>query len=94
MLLAVDVGNTNIMIGVFEQQKVRVCWRLATNWNSTEDELGITVKNLLQHSGISPREISAVAISSVVPPLMYSLERMAEKYFSVKPLVVRPDLDL
>jgi type III pantothenate kinase len=94
MLLAVDVGNTNIMIGVFEQKEVKVCWRLATNWNSTEDELGIVVKNLLHHSGISPREISAVVISSVVPPLMYSIERMAEKYFSVKPLVVGPDLEI
>ncbi|NLA26413.1 MAG: type III pantothenate kinase [Firmicutes bacterium] len=89
MLLAVDVGNTNIMIGVFENSKVRVCWRLATDWNSTEDELGIVIKNLLHHSRLSPREIDAVAISSVVPPLMYSLESMAEKYFSVKPLVIR-----
>lgn len=92
MLLAIDVGNTNIMIGVFEQQKVRICWRLATDWNSTEDELGMIIKNLLHHSKLSPREITAVAISSVVPPLMYSLEKMTEKYFFVKPLVVRPDL--
>ncbi|MFY9258391.1 MAG: type III pantothenate kinase [Dethiobacteria bacterium] len=91
MLLAVDVGNTNIMIGVFNDQKVVTCWRLATDWNSTEDELGITVKSLLHHSRLSSRDITAVAISSVVPPLMYSLERMAEKYFSVKPLVIRPD---
>lgn len=94
MLLAVDVGNTNIMLGVFDQQKVRVCWRLATDWNSTEDELGIIIKSLLDHSRISPREITAVAISSVVPPLMYSLERMAQKYFMVKPLVVRPDMQI
>lgn len=94
MLLAVDVGNTNIMLGVFDQQKVRVCWRLATDWNSTEDELGIIIKSLLDHSRISPREITAVAISSVVPPLMYSLERMAHKYFMVKPLVVRPDMQI
>ena len=92
MLLAIDVGNTNIMIGVFDNQKVKVCWRLATDWNSTEDELGIIIKNLLHHSSLSPEEITGVAVSSVVPPLMYSLERMADKYFSVKPLVVRPDL--
>ncbi len=92
MLLAVDVGNTNIMIGVFDEHEVRICWRLATDWNSTEDELGIIVKNLLHHSRLSPRNITAVAISSVVPPLMYSLEKMSEKYFSVKPLVVRPDM--
>lgn len=92
MLLTVDVGNTNVMLGVFDEQKILVCWRLATDWNSTEDELGITIKSLLHHSGLSSRDVTAVAISSVVPPLMYSLERMAGKYFSVEPLVVRPDM--
>jgi type III pantothenate kinase len=92
MLLTVDVGNTNIMVGVFDDQKVITCWRLATDWNSTEDELGITIKSLLHHSNLSSQNISAVAISSVVPPLMYSLERMAQKYFAVKPLVVGPDM--
>ncbi len=92
MLLTVDVGNTNIMVGVFDDQKVIICWRLATDWNSTEDELGITIKSLLHHSNLSSQDITAVAISSVVPPLMYSLERMAQKYFAVKPLVVGPDM--
>ena len=50
MLLAVDVGNTNIMVGVFREQKIAVCWRLATDWNSTEDELGITIKSLLHNN--------------------------------------------
>jgi type III pantothenate kinase len=92
MLLAVDVGNTNIMVGVFREQKIAVCWRLATDWNSTEDELGITIKSLLHNSGLSAGDIGAVAISSVVPPLIYSLEKMAEKYFAVSPLLVRPDM--
>ena len=92
MLLAVDVGNTNIMVGVFDDREITVCWRLATDWNSTEDELGMTIKSLLQHSGLSAGDISAVAISSVVPPLIYSLEKMAQKFFGVKPLLVRPDM--
>lgn len=89
MLLAIDVGNTNIMIGVFDREdKVMVCWRIATRRDSTEDELGMMLKELLQHSGLNLQDISSVVISSVVPPLMYSLERMAKKYFKVNPLIV------
>lgn len=89
MLLAIDVGNTNIMIGVFDRDdKVKVCWRIATRRDGTEDELGMMLKELMQHSGLGLQDISAVAISSVVPPLMYSLERMAKKYFKVNPLIV------
>ena len=78
------------MIGVFEEEKVKVCWRLATHRDSTEDELGMVVKNLLRHNGLVIDNITAVAVSSVVPPLMYSLERMSKKYFSLEPLVVSP----
>ncbi|MEW5784340.1 MAG: type III pantothenate kinase [Bacillota bacterium] len=92
MLLAIDVGNTNIMIGVFAEDKVKISWRIATHRDSTEDELGMVIKNLLQHSGIALHDITAVAISSVVPPLMYSLERMTKKYFSLEPLVVGPGI--
>ncbi len=94
MLLAIDVGNTNIMIGVFDRDdRIKVCWRIATRRDSTEDELGMILKDLLQHSGLSLSDISAVAISSVVPPLMYSLERMAKKYFSVNPLIVGLEIE-
>ncbi len=90
MLLAIDVGNTNIVIGAFKEDKVSVCWRIATHRSSTEDELGIVVKNLLHHSGLKMQDVNAVAISSVVPPLMYSLEKMTKKYFSLEPLIVGP----
>jgi type III pantothenate kinase len=92
MLLAIDVGNTHIMLGVFQEEKVSVYWRIATRRESTEDELGMVIKNLLQHSRLALREVSAVAISSVVPPLMYSLERMSQKYFGLEPLVVGPGI--
>lgn len=93
MLLAIDVGNTNIMIGVFNEEKLKVCWRIATHRNSTEDELGVLIKNLLHNSKITTKDISAIALSSVVPQLMYSLEKMAKKYFGVEPLVVGPDIE-
>ncbi len=88
MLLAIDVGNTHIMLGIFQEEEVLVYWRLATRKESTEDELGMTVKNLLQNSRLNLKNVDAVAISSVVPPLMYSLERMSRKYFEVEPLVI------
>ncbi len=92
MFLAIDVGNTHIMLGVFKDDTVTVYWRLATRRDSTEDELGMIVKNLFQDSGISMESIHSIAISSVVPPLMYSLDRMARKYFNIEPLIVGPGI--
>ncbi len=92
MLLAIDVGNTHIMLGVYREENILVYWRLATRKESTEDELGMVIKDLLHNSRINLSDISLVAISSVVPPLMYSLERMANKYFNLEPLVVGPGI--
>ncbi len=92
MLLAIDVGNTHIMLGVYKDESIAVYWRLATRKESTEDELGMIVKNLLHNSHLELNDIKAIAISSVVPPLMYSLERMANKYFNLKPLIVGPGI--
>lgn len=92
LLLAIDVGNTHIMLGVYGEEDVIVYWRLPTREDSTEDELGMVVKNLLHNSRLGLKDIDAIAISSVVPPLMYSLERMATKYFKVDPLVIGPGI--
>ncbi len=88
MLLAIDVGNTHIMLGVFENEELKVCWRVASNWERTEDELGVVIKNLFYHSNISSENISSIIISSVVPPLLYSLEKMSKKYFGLTPCMV------
>jgi len=90
VLLAIDVGNTHIMLGVYREEQIIVYWRIATRKESTEDELGMVVKNLLQNSCLKLSDIKGIAISSVVPPLMYSLERMSQKYFEVEPLVIGP----
>ena len=92
LLLAIDVGNTHIMLGVYREENILVYWRLATRKESTEDELGMVIKDLLHNSRINLSDISLIAISSVVPPLMYSLERMANKYFNLEPLVVGPGI--
>lgn len=92
MLLAVDVGNTHIMLGVYREQKIIVYWRLATRRDRTEDELGMLVKNLLHNSQLKLNDIASIAISSVVPQLMYSLQRMAQKYFNLEPLIIGPGI--
>ena len=92
LFLAIDVGNTHIMLGVYEEEKILVYWRLATRRDSTEDELGMVVKNLLHNSRLKLSDVGSIAISSVVPPLMYSLERMAKKYFCIDPLIISPGI--
>lgn len=78
------------MLGVFEKGRVLIYWRLATRRDSTEDELAITFKSLFRDHGIQMEDIKAICISSVVPPLMYSLDQMGKKYFGLEPLIVGP----
>jgi len=92
VLLALDVGNTNTVVGVFEGKELRVHWRLATRRDGTGDEYGIVIKNLLDLAGLEPARISGVAIASVVPPLQSSLEEMAHRYFRIAPMVVGPGI--
>lgn len=92
MFLAIDVGNTHIMLGVFSNDNIVVYWRLPTREDSTEDELGMVVKNLLHNSRLGLKDIDSIAISTVVPPLMYALERMSVKYFKLNPLVIGPGI--
>lgn len=92
MLLALDVGNTNTVVGVFEGKELRIHWRLATRRDGTGDEYGILIKSLLDLAGMALDRISSVIISSVVPPLQSSLEEMAHRYFGIAPLVVGPGI--
>ncbi len=90
MILGLDIGNTNIVLGVFDQERLKVCWRISTNRNQTSDEYGMIIKNLFTYTEMPIAEITAVIISSVVPPLMPEFEKMSRKYFGVKPLVIGP----
>ncbi|ARU60578.1 pantothenate kinase [Tumebacillus avium] len=90
MILVLDVGNTNITLGVYKGQDLLYHWRIATIRERTEDELGILVKMMLADNGITVDEISGIAISSVVPPLMFALEKMSNKFFGHKPIVIGP----
>jgi type III pantothenate kinase len=90
MLLAIDVGNTNIVLGVFEGARLAESWRLATLRERTSDEVGILVTHLFARSAISLDRVSGIILSSVVPPLTRTMEEMAERYFGTTPLTVDP----
>jgi type III pantothenate kinase len=92
LLLAIDVGNTNIMLGVYDGNNLQMCWRISTDRARTEDEYGVIIRNLFQQNGFQAECIQAMIISSVVPPLRYPLGRMAQKYFKVSPLIVGPGI--
>ncbi|GLI86492.1 type III pantothenate kinase [Rossellomorea marisflavi] len=92
MIFVMDVGNTNIVFGVYENDELKYHWRAETNRHKTEDEFGMLVKNLFEHAKLSFDDIDGIIISSVVPPIMFSLERMCVKYFHITPLVVGPGI--
>jgi type III pantothenate kinase len=96
MLLAIDVGNTNIVIGVFRVADWELIhsWRLATLRERTVDELGILVTDLCNHHHVTPKDVSGVVMGSVVPPLTGTMLAMVMKYFTgARPLNVEPALN-
>ncbi len=90
MLLTVDVGNTNVTLGLFEGQTIRATFRMTTKMQRTSDEFGSQVAEMLTRKGIKVKEITDVIISSVVPKVMYSLISGIIKYFNIEPIVVGP----
>jgi type III pantothenate kinase len=93
MLLALDVGNTNTVLGVFREQNLIANWRLTTAHDQTVDEYGILARELFTLARIDTREITGVIISSVVPPLNETLEGMAERYFGVRAVFIEPGIE-
>jgi type III pantothenate kinase len=88
MLLVIDAGNTNTSLGVYRGEDLLAHWRLTTNPARTVDEYGVHARNLFELAQIDFKAIDAIAIASVVPPLNYTLRRMAEVYFHLTPLFV------
>jgi type III pantothenate kinase len=90
MLLVIDVGNTNTVLGLFDGEKLVHDWRIRTVVDHTVDEYGMLIYNLYKTSRISSREIQNIIISCVVPPMLNILEPLCQKYFNIKPLIVGP----
>lgn len=90
MLLVIDVGNTNTVLGVYEGKDLRVQWRLSTNREQTADEYGILIRNLFTLDGLQASQMKGMMVASVVPPLNAVIEEMAEKYFHLKAVFLGP----
>jgi len=88
MFLAIDIGNTNIDFGIFDGDKLRATWSLATGIHRTLDEYGVSLLSLMEHQHFHPLDITGVGMCAVVPPLMHIFIGMCQKYLNIKPLVV------
>jgi type III pantothenate kinase len=88
MLLTIDIGNTNIVFGVFEGEELRATWRMATGINQMADEYAALLLNLLRHQSLDASDIKEVALCSVVPPLTTTFVDLSQRYFHTTPLVV------
>lgn len=94
MLLAMDIGNTNLKIGVFDGGELKSSWRMSTTLNRTADEFASVLLHLMKQDGIEKSAITSVIISSVAPRLNYTVEHMCTYYFGVKPLFVTAGVDV
>lgn len=92
MLLVIDVGNTNIVLGLYDGKELINDWRIATDKDKTSDEYGLLLEQIFKYHGLCPKNVKDVIISSVVPTLMYTLEAMSKKYFDCDPLIVGPGI--
>jgi type III pantothenate kinase len=95
MLLVIDVGNTNTVLGLFDEDSLQHDWRIRTEIDHTIDEYGVLIYNLYQSIRMKAKEIKAVTaiiISCVVPPMLNILEPLCVKYFNIKPLIVGPGI--
>jgi len=94
MLLAIDVGNTNTKLGLYDQARLVGSWRLTSRREQTADEYGVITQALLGGIGLAPAVVSGVAISSTVPAVQRALEEMVSRVFGVTPLVVEPGVNV
>jgi type III pantothenate kinase len=92
MILVIDVGNTNIVLGLYKEKTLLHNWRVSTNRSATVDEYGMLLHSLFQHSEISFSQVDGVIISSVVPPLMFVMENLCLHYIKRTPFIVGPGI--
>ncbi|MFP5212222.1 MAG: type III pantothenate kinase [Acidobacteriota bacterium] len=92
MLLALDIGNTNTVLGLFKDEQLIHEWRIRTEVNTTVDEYAIMVRSLFAANDLPFRDVNHVIISCVVPPVLNSLERFCKKYYNITPLIVGPGI--
>lgn len=92
MIICIDIGNTNIKYAIYEGERLRISFRVATDLKKTSDEYGSQLVNMLKVMEIKPRELSGGIVSSVVPTLDYTVDKMCGLYLGIKPLHIEPGL--
>ncbi|AIY80262.1 type III pantothenate kinase [Clostridium botulinum] len=92
MILLVDAGNTNIVLGVYKDKKYIASWRISTEGNKTSDEYSIQIMQLLNLNNLNPEDVKGIIVSSVVPNIMHSLENMLRRCFGQEPIIVGPGI--
>jgi type III pantothenate kinase len=92
MLVAIDIGNTNVVLGVFDKERLVENWRVGTNTQITPDEYAMIFKDLFGFAGLEFKQIDGVILSTVVPPLLPVMVEMSRKYFRLVPLTVTHEL--
>jgi len=88
MLLAVDIGNTQTVIGLFKGEVLEKSWRMVTPRHETSDEIAASIFNFLKNSGYRPEDIKDIAVSCVVPRILFEINRMCDSYFNIKPFII------
>nr|WP_300003677.1 type III pantothenate kinase [Tissierella sp.] len=92
MLLVIDVGNTNIVFGVYKEKELLYNWRITSDKDRTSDEYGLLFDQIFKFNGLKVEDVNHIIISSVVPPLMHTLPTMSRRYFDIDPMVVGPGI--
>ena len=92
MLLAIDIGNTQTVIGLFRQDKILTSWRMVTPKYETSDEIAVAIFNFLKNAGFDPDGVRGITISCVVPRILDEITKMSKKYFNLVPFIVSSDV--
>jgi len=92
MIFVMDVGNTNIVMGVYEGTKLLYSWRMGTDKDKTCDEYGMFILSLFNNEKLDIKDVEGVILASVVPPIMYSIENAIRKYLKIEPMSVGPGI--
>ncbi len=90
MLLAIDIGNTNIVLGIYQGKKLITHWRLLTEPERTADEYGVLISHLASSEGIARKDVHSAVVSCVVPPMLGMIQELAKRFFGMEPLVIGP----
>ncbi len=92
MILTVDTGNTNTVLGIYDRGKRKTHWRISTDKDKTADEYGVLFRNFFSYAEIKRSSINGIIISSVVPPIVTVLQETANRYFNLKPMIIGPGI--